>query len=86
MIFPSTLHNLTFFQDRLDKLPSGELPGGGGGIRNFIHPCTQEMLTFGVYVPDQDAKWETEGDTFDDLLQRPDTCDADVCLCPGGRK
>jgi len=47
---------------------------------------TEEMQTFGIYVPDQDAKWETEGDAFEDLLQRPETCDAETCLCPGGRK
>ena len=34
----------------------------------------------------KDAKWETEGEAFNDLLLRPDTCDALVCKCPGGRK
>ena len=34
MIFPSPLHNLIFFPNRLDKLP---LPRGA--IWNFIHPC-----------------------------------------------
>jgi len=46
---------------------------------------TEEMLQFGVYVPDRDANWESEN-MFDDQLQRHDTCDADTCLCPSGRK
>ena len=46
---------------------------------------TQEMLEFGVYIPDRDANWESAG-TFDDQLQRHDTCDADTCRCPHGRK
>ena len=46
---------------------------------------TEEMQQFGVYVPDRDANWETGGE-FDDQLQRHDTCDADTCLCPSGRK
>ena len=43
------------------------------------------MLQFGVYVPDRDANWESEN-MFDDQLQRHDSCDADTCLCPSGRK
>jgi len=46
---------------------------------------TEEMLQFGVYVPDRDANWESEN-MFDDQLQRHDSCDADTCLCPSGRK
>ena len=46
---------------------------------------TEEMLQFGVYVPDRDANWETTN-MFDDQLQRHDTCDADTCTCPNGRK
>ncbi|XP_023329403.1 PHD finger protein 7 [Eurytemora carolleeae] len=53
---------------------------------NNIDEFTKEMLEFGIYVPDQDAKWETEGEAFNDLLLRPDSCDAPVCKCPGGRK
>ena len=36
-------------------------------------------------MPDRDADWET-GDAFDDQLHRHDSCDADTCLCPSGRK
>ena len=46
---------------------------------------TEEMLKFGVFVPDRDADWEN-GDAFADQLHRHDTCDAPVCLCPSGRK
>ena len=46
---------------------------------------TEEMLKFGVYIPDRDADWETAG-TFDDQLERHDTCDAEECGCPGGRR
>ena len=34
----------------------------------------------------KDAKWETEGEAFEDLLERPNRCDAPVCLCPEGRE
>merc|ERR1719154_270413 len=44
------------------------------------------MLKFGIYVPDQDAKWETDDGGFEDLLVRPESCDAEVCLCPNGRR
>jgi len=53
---------------------------------NNTEEFTQEMLNFGIYIPDQDAKWETEGAAFSDLLQRPNSCDAEICLCPGGRE
>ena len=46
---------------------------------------TEEMQQFGVHIPDRDANWETAR-MFDDQLQRHDTCDADTCTCPGGRK
>ena len=39
----------------------------------------------GIYLPDQDAGWET-GSAFDDQLQRHGTCDADDCVCPGGKE
>ena len=38
-----------------------------------------------MFVPDRDADWET-GDAFDDQLHRHDSCDAERCLCPSGRK
>merc|ERR1719147_319980 len=46
---------------------------------------SQEMQEFGIYLPDQDAAWET-GSAFDDQLQRYGTCDADDCICPGGKE
>ena len=46
---------------------------------------TEEMEQFGIHIPDRDANWETAR-MFDDQLQRHDTCDADACTCPGGRK
>ena len=42
-------------------------------------------MILGIYLPDQDAQWET-GDAFDDQLQRHDRCDAEDCLCPSGPK
>ena len=44
----------------------------------------QEMQEFGIYLPDQDAEWET-GSAYDDQLERHGTCDVASCLCPGGR-
>jgi len=40
-----------------------------------VHNSSQKM----------DAKWETEDGGFDDLLIRPEACEAEVCLCPRGR-
>jgi len=45
----------------------------------------EEMQQFGIYLPDQDAEWETE-EAFGDQYVRHDTCDAEPCLCPEGRK
>ena len=47
-----------------------------------------EMQSFGVYVPEQDAEWETQdnGTLYDDLLERHNRCDADECVCPEGRE
>lgn len=45
----------------------------------------QEMLECGIYIPDQDASWETEPDSFRELYERHNTCDADECLSPKGR-
>ena len=44
-----------------------------------------EMKLFGVYVPEQDASWEREGDIFEGIYERHGHCDADQCLCPDGR-
>ena len=47
-----------------------------------------EMQSFGIYVPEQDAAWETQdnGTLYDDLLERHNRCDADECKCPEGRE
>jgi len=45
---------------------------------------TEEMLKFGVFVPDRDADWET-GNAFAEQLHRHDSCDTENCLCPAGR-
>lgn len=41
---------------------------------------------FKIFVPEQDASWELEGDQFDELEERYSTCDADTCVCPTGRE
>ena len=46
----------------------------------------REMKNFGVYIPDQDAAWEMDDGAFVSLLERHDSCDAEVCRCPDGRK
>jgi len=45
----------------------------------------KEMLRFGIYIPDRDARWETDENAFEDLYVRHSTCDTQVCLCPHGR-
>ncbi|XP_050404720.1 uncharacterized protein LOC126820657 isoform X2 [Patella vulgata] len=45
-----------------------------------------EMLEFGIYIPDQDASWETEPNAFNELLERHNRCDADKCNSPLGRE
>ena len=44
------------------------------------------MKLFGVYIPEQDASWEREGDIFDGIYERHGHCDADQCTCPDGRR
>ncbi|KAL3874226.1 hypothetical protein ACJMK2_037271, partial [Sinanodonta woodiana] len=44
-----------------------------------------EMLTYGIYLPDQDAAWEQEPNAFGDLLERYKHCDAKKCKCLEGR-
>ncbi|KAL5008056.1 hypothetical protein ScPMuIL_013637 [Solemya velum] len=44
-----------------------------------------EMLNMGIYIPDQDAAWETEPNAFVELLERYTHCDALLCRCPDGR-
>jgi len=46
----------------------------------------KEMLRYGIYIPDRDAKWETDENAFEDLYIRHSTCDSQVCLCPQGRE
>ncbi|KAK2182261.1 hypothetical protein NP493_359g06032 [Ridgeia piscesae] len=45
-----------------------------------------EMLTFGIYIPDQDAAWELEPNAYHDLLERHSQCDVTRCLCNQGRR
>ncbi|XP_064621496.1 uncharacterized protein LOC135484197 isoform X2 [Lineus longissimus] len=45
----------------------------------------KEMLTFGIYIPDQDAAWEREANAFQELLDRHSRCDVKTCLCQNGR-
>ena len=44
-----------------------------------------EMKLFGIYIPEQDAAWEREGNIFDGIYERHGTCDAENCACPQGR-
>ncbi|NWX84631.1 PHF7 protein, partial [Nothoprocta pentlandii] len=44
-----------------------------------------EMYNMGIRVPVRDAAWEADG-AFEDLYQRHNQCDADRCLCAGGRE
>jgi len=51
--------------------------------------CTNEFLdamkSNGVYVPEQDAAWETTPGAFAELMEHYTNCDAERCLCPQGR-
>lgn len=40
----------------------------------------KRMLNF------RDADWETEPNAFEDLSERPNSCEAKTCKCPDGRK
>ncbi|XP_077996261.1 uncharacterized protein LOC144449570 [Glandiceps talaboti] len=46
----------------------------------------EEMLQFGIYIPEQDASWELEENAFQDLLERYNHCDVSNCICPDGRQ
>ncbi|XP_074602909.1 E3 ubiquitin-protein ligase PHF7-like [Brevipalpus obovatus] len=45
----------------------------------------QEMLQFGIYLPEKDASWELEDQAYGDLYVSYSRCDALNCLCPNGR-
>jgi len=45
----------------------------------------REMQKFGIYIPIEDAKWETEPRAYEDLYKRHSRCDEKRCLCPNGR-
>lgn len=45
----------------------------------------QAIQRRGVYIPEKDAAWELEPNAFDEQLERPSECDAEVCQCPKGR-
>ncbi|XP_040573534.1 PHD finger protein 7 isoform X2 [Lepeophtheirus salmonis] len=54
---------------------------------NDSHVFCDEMKSFGIYVPEQDASWEREPHAFEELAQRYGHCDVKGrCLCPQGRK
>lgn len=44
------------------------------------------MKYCGIYIPEQDASWEVVPNAFGELYQRHDTCDAENCTCPKGRR
>lgn len=47
----------------------------------------QEAMKYcGIYIPEQDASWEVVPNAFGELYQRHDTCDAENCTCPKGRR
>ncbi|KAL1131646.1 hypothetical protein AAG570_011259 [Ranatra chinensis] len=43
------------------------------------------MRFYGIYIPEQEASWETEPNAYEDLLVRHQKCEADICCCPRGR-
>eukprot|EP00096_Caligus_rogercresseyi_P014853 TRINITY_DN7334_c0_g1_i1.p1 TRINITY_DN7334_c0_g1~~TRINITY_DN7334_c0_g1_i1.p1 ORF type:complete len:526 (+),score=119.35 TRINITY_DN7334_c0_g1_i1:52-1629(+) len=46
----------------------------------------EEMRSFGIFVPEQDAAWERVPHAFQELNERYGTCDRkEPCLCPQGR-
>lgn len=46
---------------------------------------TVAMRRLGVYLPDQDASWESVPNAFADHTRQYSTCDAETCLCPKGK-
>ncbi|XP_067614667.1 pineapple eye protein-like [Eurosta solidaginis] len=39
----------------------------------------------GIFVPDRDARWETQKGIYTDLHRGHSTCNMDLCFCPRGR-
>ncbi|XP_065209632.1 PHD finger protein 7-like [Planococcus citri] len=44
-----------------------------------------QMLEFGIYIPNQDASWEQEPNAYSGVYERYSHCDAVTCYCPWGR-
>lgn len=43
------------------------------------------MKNFGIFIPEQEASWETEPNAYRELLERDISCDSVRCRCPRGR-
>nr|CAD7406609.1 unnamed protein product [Timema poppensis] len=53
---------------------------------NDIDKFYKAMLHYGIFIPEQDASWELAPNAFMELLERPDECSKEHCLCPKGKK
>ncbi|XP_050317517.1 pineapple eye protein [Bactrocera neohumeralis] len=45
----------------------------------------ESVRSQGIFVPDRDARWETQKGIYTDLHRGHNTCNMEVCLCPRGR-
>ncbi|XP_037935537.1 uncharacterized protein LOC119669629 [Teleopsis dalmanni] len=52
---------------------------------NDTEKIKSNLKKMGVFIPDQDAAWELEPGAFQDLLERPRTCQAITCVNKSGR-
>ncbi|XP_022187296.2 G2/M phase-specific E3 ubiquitin-protein ligase [Nilaparvata lugens] len=46
---------------------------------------SKALVDNGIFIPEQDASWETEPRAFRELLERYSRCDAVKCVCRRGR-
>ncbi|XP_071832102.1 uncharacterized protein [Apostichopus japonicus] len=54
-------------------------------ICNNQNEFKEEMLSFGIHVPERDAAWERDEGAYQELYQRHSKCDIGNCMCPSGR-
>ncbi|XP_037029801.1 PHD finger protein 7-like [Bradysia coprophila] len=53
---------------------------------NDVETFTDECMKRGIFVPQRDAAWETEENAFHELMERPNRCNAEKCVCVDGRE
>nr|CAD7409549.1 unnamed protein product [Timema cristinae] len=56
------------------------------GHRSWFHRLCVQVDYYSIFLENRDASWELAPNAFSELLERPNECEAQACLCPKGKK